>query len=377
MSDSKKILEYLQKENDNFVELLKTVVEMESPTYGDKELTDKCGRFFQELYKELGFKITVLPQTTCGDHFIAELGEGEKTILIGGHYDTAYGLGVGPTMPWKIEDGKAYGPAAMDMKGGLVMAYYAVKALQELGLPMKSKIRMVISSDEEMGSVTTKELYLEEGRKADYALVLEPGKERVGDIKSERAGRAIVNILVHGKAAHSGNNPWEAISAIDEMGYLLGELKKMNEYENKITVAPLFITGGLENSATVPGEGRFTVDVRTPTMEAMNATIEKIKNLQPKTPGCTLEVIADVKPPLEFNPTFFAMAEAFAAELGYELNRNYVGGGSDGNYIASTGTPTLDGMGMSGKYLHNPQEHIMIEHIPYRTALLARLLQTL
>ncbi len=368
------------KEKDNFVALLKEAVELESPTYGDKALTDRCGVFFQNLYKRLGFQITVLPQTECGDHFIAELGEGDKTVLIGGHYDTAFDLGVGPTMPWKVENGKAFGPAAMDMKGGLIMAYYAVKALQDLDIPINKKIRMLISSDEEMGSKTTKDLYLEEGRRSDYAIVLEPGKSRIGDIKTSRAGRAIVKVFVHGRASHSGNAPRDAISAIMEMQYQLRAVDKMNDYENGVTVAPIYITSGIDDSATVPGEGYFTMDVRTPTMEAMDRVMAQINALEPFLAGCKLEVQSVVKPPLEFNEqnkAMFERADKLADELGFRLNENYVGGGSDGNYIGSTGVPTMDGMGMTGEFLHNPKEYVFIDHIPYRTALLARLLQTL
>ncbi len=380
MSDAKRILAYLDSKQDEFLDVLKQAVELESPTYESKAASARCGAFFQDLYKQLGFRITVLPQEECGDHFIAELGDSDETVYFVGHYDTVYPLGTLQSMPWKIEDGKAYGPGALDMKGGLIGIYYAVKALQDLKIPITKKIKIFVSADEEPGSKTSQKYIMEEARGCKCAFVAEPGKKNVGDIKTARLGKGGYKIIAHGKSSHSGNSPREGISAAVELGYQISQIMKLNDYERGITVTPVYIGAGTDDMCMVPGEGWITVDVRVTKLEYLKEVETALRQLTPHLEGCRLEITGGMeKPPLEFNEqnqALFRKANKLANELGYELCENTVGGGSDGNFVASTGIPTLDGMGMSGEYLHNPKEYVNIGSIAPRVALLALLIQT-
>jgi len=284
-------------------------------------------------------------------------------------------------MPWKVLDGKAYGPGGRDMKGGLVQIYYAMKALQTLNIPINKKILICINSDEEAGSGTSRSLMEEMAKKSKYALVLEPSVKERGHVKTARFGRAIYKITAHGKSAHSGNAPREAISPILEFAHQIGVLDAMNDFEKVTTVSPTFVTAGIDDTAMVPGTGTLTVDVRSSTREGLNTAMAAIEKLRPKLDGMRLEIVGGMnKPVLEFDAkakVLFAKANALATELGCPLTGHTVGGGSDGNFTASVGTPTLDGLGMVGWYAHNPNEHLIIQDIPFGVALLARLIQTL
>ena len=381
MSDAKRILEYAQKETVNYLTTLKGAVELESLTYGDKATVDKCGEYFQKLFKGIGFEITVLPQTGCGDHFIGEYGAGKEAVLIVGHYDTVFPIGTLKTMPWKIEDGKVYGPGALDMKGGIVLAYYAIKCLQELGIPINKKIKVFLNSDEEAGSITSSKPIMEEARKCNYVLVPEPGTAEPGHVKHSRFGRAVYRIYTHGKSSHSGGAPKAAISAITELAYLVQALNAMTNHDKGLTVSPTYITAGIDSTAMIPGEGCVTVDVRSATKEGMDRVTKVIESLKPTVEGMRLEITGGVEKPIfEFNAVnkpLFAKAQEAGKDFGLEVTGHISGGGSDANFTSSIGTPTLDGLGITGYLHHNPGEHAIIEHIPYRMALLSRLIQIL
>ena len=380
MSDAKRIAEYVEAKKEDFLNILREAVELESPTYESKEASDRCGKYFQELYRQLGFSVRTLPQTECGDHFIAELGSGDETIYFVGHYDTVFSLGTLKTMPWKVVGNQAFGPGALDMKGGLIGLYFAVKALQDLEIPITRKIKIFVSGDEEPGSKTSQKHIMEEAQGCKCAFVLEPGKKNVGDIKTARLGKGGFKIYAHGKSSHSGNSPREGISAAVELGYQISQIIQLNDYDRGITVAPVYIGAGTDDMCLVPGEGWITVDVRVSKLEYLKEVEEGLRQLKPHQEGCWLEITGGMeKPPLEFNEQnqhLFQIADALANELGYSLCQNTVGGGSDGNFVASTGVPTLDGMGMCGEFLHNPKEYVNLDALVPRVTLLARLIQT-
>jgi len=380
MSDAQRFIAFAEKEVDDFLVTLKIATELESPSYGDKAATDKCGKFFQKLYQDAGFTITVYPQMECGDHFVAEYGLGSETLMLVGHYDTVYPMGTLVDMPWKLVDGKAYGPGALDMKGGLVQIYYAMKILQAFSIPINKKILICVNSDEEPGSYSSRPLMEEIAKKSKYALVMESTRTKCG-VKAARFGRAIYKITAHGKSSHSGGAPQAGISAILELAHQVGVLHAMNDFEKVLTVSPTFISAGVDDTATVPGNGKMTLDVRSSTIEALNAAMAAIENLQPKLEGMRLEIVGGMnKPVFEFherNKALFAKADALATELGCPLIPQTVGGGSDGNFTSHVGTPTLDGLGVVGDFLHNPNEHVIVNDIPFRVALLARLIQDL
>ena len=381
MSDARRILEFAGKELDAFLATLKSAVEMESPTYGDKAASDRCGKFFQQLYQDLGFTVKVDPQAGCGDHFVAEYGTGSEAIMLAGHYDTVFPVGTLADMPWKVADGKVYGPGANDMKAGLVQIHYAIKTLQALGISFNKKILICVNGDEESGSPTSRALMEEVAKKSAYAFVLEPGEKDPGHVKGGRYGRAVYTITAHGRGAHSGNCPQEAVSPILELAHQIGVLDAMNDFEKVVTVSPTWLSSGIKGTAMIPGTGSLALDVRASTSEGLKDITAAIENLRPKLSGMRLEINGGMEKPVferdEKNKALFAKADALAREFAYPLTLCTAGGGSDGNFISHAGTPTLDGMGPAGDCLHTPKEYTVLADIPFKVALLARLIQTL
>ena len=313
---------------------------------------------------------------------MAEKGSGDKTLLIIGHYDTVFPIGsTAAAMPWKVEGSKAFGPGIIDMKGGILQAGFAVSALEELGIGLNKKIKVVISGDEEPGSYTSWKLFESEAAKSDWAVVLEPGLAGLGDIKTARKGRAIYKLVAHGRASHSGNAPQAGINAVLELAEQVRKIAALNDYENGLSVSPTYMTAGMDDISSIPHKGHVTIDVRATKMDMLQKTDDAIRGLKPFLEGATLEVLGGIeKQPMEFTPAsqdFFKHANSLAGELGFSLTGHTVGGTSDGNFAATTGIPILDGLGMTGEFMHNPGEYLNLDHLPYRIALLARIIQTL
>lgn len=363
---------------DELLETLGEFVSLESPSHGAKEESDRCGKFLEKKFSELGFHIDVLPQKNCGDHIYGEIGEGRKSALMVGHYDTVYPVGTIQTMPFKIEDEIAFGPGILDMKGGIIMAYYAVKALLELGAMPESRIGVFFNGDEESGSVDSKDLILEKAGQYQSVLVMEPGVNDQNSIKTGRYGRGTYKVIAHGKAAHSGSNTHLAISPLIEIAKQLLYIDRWDKSITGVTFAPTVIRGGIEGTCMIPEEANFTMDVRYKSDALIRDIHERIMNLEPLTPGIRLEVQGEIdKPIMVADPVLFEKLREIAKDFGIDLNGITIGGGSDGNFTAAAGIPTLDGLGMTGEFLHNPKEYIHIDHIAKRTAALAKLLSEL
>ena len=378
MTDSDRLVKYFKDHQKEYLDTLKTFVELESPTYESKEASDKCGRFLQDLFKDLGFRVKTIPQTKIGDHIVAEYGTGEKGTLLVGHYDTVYPLGTLKTMPFKIEGDKVCGPGVMDMKGGILLACFGIKALIEFGLMPKTQTTFFINSDEEPGSFLSSDLIVAEAKKHKRAIVLEPALDRLGTVKARRYGRGTYRFTAHGRSSHSGLSPREGISAIMELSQQALRIQSMNDFEKGFTLVPTCFFSGVEGTCTLPGEGWFSMDVRFRTEEMTSQKNKEILAMQAITPGCRLEVTGGIdKPPLEADPDLLNRTVELGKELGMTIEGVTVGSGSDGNMICGAGVPTLDGMGVTGKDPHNPGEYVILSHIPQRGALVARLIQTL
>lgn len=383
MEDTLLIKKFIEGQKDSFFKHLEKIVRLESPAYGCKEASDRCGKYLQELFGGIGFDITVFPQKECGDHFVAKSENHERKLILIGHYDTVFPMGTIKTMPWKMQDGKAYGPGCLDMKGGLLMGYYAVKALRELNLMPETEIIFFISGDEESGSHTSRNLIIEEAKKCVAALILEPAPEGAGydGVKNARYGRNIYTITVYGKTAHSGNSPHLAESPILELSHLISSIDAMNDHGKGLKLSPTFVQAGAKETAVIPGEALLVVDVRFATEDILRKAREKLLALKPKNPNIILDIREEFqKPPLEYhvkNQELFKKTAILAKELDMDLKGHTAGGGSDGNFTSFSGVPTLDGLGMTGEFLHNRGEYVFTDHIPQRTALLARLIQTL
>lgn len=379
MHKSKVILEYLNGKQEDFLELLKQAVLLESPSYGGKAYVDKCGEFLQGIYAKLGMDITIFPQEEVGDHFRADIGSGDDTIMMLCHYDTVFPVNTLETMPFKREGNILKGPGVFDMKGGLIQAHFAIKALMDLDLMPKRKIAVLATSDEEPGSFTSRELIKEEAKKCRAVIVLEPGLETLGSVKTIRSGRGTYKITAHGKPAHAGHHPHLAINPITELSFQISKIKEMSDYAKGTSVSPIFIEGGVDGARMIPETASITLDTRYASTEAVDIVDKKLQALEAVLEGSKLEIVGGVdKIPLtltEENEKLFNLAYDIAKELGFELEGKTVGGGSDGNTVAETDTPILDGYGMIGGGIHTPDEYLYIDCIPKRTALVAQLLR--
>lgn len=374
-----KIYETVEKYLPELLETLGKVVQCESPSHEDKVISNKCGEYLEELFGSLGFRIERIHQEKCGDGLYGELGHGEKKALIVGHYDTVFPIGTLNNMPWRIEGDKAYGPGVLDMKGGIIMAYYGIKVLQELDAMPEGTIGIFLDADEESGSYYSSDKIIDIAKEYSSALIMEPGVEELGSIKMMRFGRGTYKVTIHGKAAHSGSNPKSAISPFLELANQLYAMDEWGKREKNATFAPTVIKGGIDGTCVIPEAASFTMDVRYRTKEAMKRVHEEIMTLKPVDDryAITVEGLID-KPIMIGDERLFQKLEEIAPDYNIPLTTVICSGGSDGNFTAGVANvPTIDGLGMTGEFLHTPNEYIIISHIVQRTAMFARLLQVI
>ncbi len=378
MTDSIKLLNYMEEHLSEILDTVRDSVELESPSHEDKAVSDRCSAFFQKLLGETGFDVEVIPQKENGDHILAKMGSGKRGTLCVGHYDTVFPIGGISRNPFRVSGEKAYGPGILDMKGGIVMGIFAVKALCELGMMPDKRIAFFINGDEESGSFNSSEMIVNEAQNYDNVIILEPGYDEIGSMKKTRYGRGTYTITAHGKAAHSGSNPKEGINPITELSYQIQKAISFNDEERGVSVVPIFCGGGIEGTCMIPEKASVRFDVRTETAELSKETDEKIRSLKPVLKGIKLQIEGGIdKPPLPEYKELIDVAGHFAKELGVELKPVSCMGGSDGNFTGGAGIPTIDGMGMSGLYLHTYDEYVNVSHIPKRTALVAQLIRNL
>jgi glutamate carboxypeptidase len=264
------------------------------------------------------------------------------------------------------------------MKSGVAIAVESLRTIVSQGLATKRPVTLLLTCDEEIGSKTSRSLVEEEARNAAAALVLEPPISG-GVVKTGRKGIGTFSVQAWGRAAHAGLDPEKGVNAIVELAHQTLRLAGLNDYERGITVSVGLIEGGSALNV-VPAQASAKVDVRFWTPEDGERVVAAIRGLTPATAGARIEVGGGInRPPMprsEKNVALYEHARALAAELGFDLIDTVVGGGSDGNFTAAMGVPTLDGLGVDGAGAHAEHEHIVIDDIPRRAALLTRLMQT-
>jgi glutamate carboxypeptidase len=299
-----------------------------------------------------------------------------------GHYDTVWPSGEAQRRPFRIEDGAAYGPGVYDMKAGLLQAIFALKALQDTGrFPEDKRVVLLINSDEEIGSPTSREFIETAARQSAGAFVLEPPMEPSGALKTARKGSGRYKLTVKGVSAHAGVNPEQGISAIQELAYQIQLMHKLTDYNIGTTVNVGIVQGGI-GSNVVPDHAEAEIDVRVATLDEAARIEAEFASLTPSLPGAELIVTGGMmRPPMERTDaiaSLYSLARELAmAEFGLALEEMATGGVSDGNFTAAAGTPTLDGLGARGDFAHSPREYVRIDEIPVRTALLARLIEAI
>ncbi|MEV6491402.1 M20/M25/M40 family metallo-hydrolase [Actinoplanes sp. NPDC051633] len=299
---------------------------------------------------------------------------GEPKVLVLGHHDTVWPLGSLATHPFSVAGGVMRGPGCFDMKAGVAMALHALAALDDL-----DGVTLLITSDEEIGSPGSRTLIEESAAGCAAALVLEASADG-GALKTERKGISMYTVRAHGRAAHAGLEPHRGVNAALELAHQALTVAALADPQRGSTVTPTTFAAGT-TSNTVPAGGEFAVDVRTALGDEQDRIDAAMRGLQPVLAGATLEVTGGRnRPPLPGSASaeLFARAQRIAAGLGLPpLASAAVGGGSDGNFTAGIGIPTLDGLGAVGGGAHAADEHVLVDRLPDRTALLTALIRDL
>jgi glutamate carboxypeptidase len=363
--------------------LLGRFVRCESPSH-NKGAVDSMGEIIAREWKKRGAKVQIIRQKKRGNHVRAELWFGAhrpaRQILAIGHLDTVYPLGTLAKMPFKIRDGRAYGPGTFDMKAGLVFALAAVDVLRTCEIIPENRLAFFWNSDEEIGSETSRKLIEKEAHQSDAVLVLEPAYGSRGKLKTARKGVGTAEITVTGRAAHAGLNPGAGVNAVHELALQIARVMEMNDLDRGIGVQATVAAGGTVSNV-VPDHAHAHVDIRIAKLADGLRVERRIHRLRPILKGAKVEVSGGInRPPLERTPAvlkLFDHAQALMQEIGVSIEESAVGGGSDGNFTAALGVPTLDGLGAIGDGAHSPREHVLIRSLPERAALLAGLLATL
>lgn len=372
-------LEWLKRRESAMTRLLGEFARIESPST-DKAAVDRLGRRVAAEWRRRGASVTRLKQRERGDHVRAEWNPAGKNaagqILVLGHMDTVYEIGTLARTPFRVSRGHAYGPGTFDMKGGLVIALFAANALAAGGFAPRKRVVFLWTSDEEIGSATSRAAIEREARRSDAVLVLEPAAGLQGDVKTGRKGVGEIEIHATGRASHAGLNPEDGINAIEEIALQIARISRWNQPGRGTTVNPGIIAGGTRSNV-IPDQAHVTFDVRAVQAAEMRALERKFHALRPILRGAKLEVRGGLnRPPMErkVSAALYARARALARGAGLALGEAFVGGGSDGNFTAALGVPTLDGLGAVGEGAHSPEENILVRALPERAALLAGLL---
>jgi len=376
--DLKLLLADLRARLPAMLEVLEELIRCESPST-EKDAADRCAALLARIWKIQGVQVETIGQKHRGAHLrIASTAvrRGRAQLLVLGHYDTVYGTGTLAQMPFRIARGRVSGPGVFDMKAGIVQALFAWKAIEELGAPLSKKIVFLWTSDEEIGSESSRKLIEAEARRSDAVFVLEPSLGRSGLLKTARKGVGEAEITVKGRAAHAGLAPEKGANAIHELALQIAGLKAWNDPRRGISVNAGTIQGGTRTNV-IPDRAKAVIDLRALRIADMRAIEKRLRALKPVLPGTSLEVRGGFsRAPLErkFSVGLYQRAQALAKQMGLSIGESTAGGGSDGNFTAALGVPTLDGCGAVGDGAHSPGEYVLAKTMPERAALLAALL---
>ena len=335
-----------------------------------------CGRTHKDIAKTRKLKANGF-----GNHLRLEFnlpGRRKTGQVLGlGHADTVWPLGTLAKMPCRTRDGRLWGPGVLDMKAGIAFFIYAARLLRDLNIPVPRKVVLLIVSDEEIGSDSSRPVTEAEAKRSDYVLVIEPGTGLTGKLKTARKGVGGYTVSISGKSSHAGVDFAAGASAILEAARQVERIASFTDLHRGITVNPGVIRGGTRTNV-VAAEAQIEVDMRVARLRDVAALDKKFRLLRPFDTRCSISVEGGLnRPPMERTKAIiglFAQATKLAAELGIGLEESSTGGGSDGNFTAGLGIPTLDGLGAVGEGAHAIHESILIDRIADRIALLALLL---
>ncbi len=375
----KEFLRLLKLRLPEMLSTLQRLVLAESPSL-EKEPADLCCDLLAAEWHKRGASVEHILQKHRGDQlriiWWPRKSRPAGQFLVLGHYDTVYSSGALAKMPFRVSDGKAYGPGIFDMKAGLTQALFALETLQQAKAPLRHRLVFLWTSDEEIGSDASRKLIETEARRSEAVFVLEPSLGPRGLIKTARKGVGEAELIVHGHASHAGLAPQEGINAVHELAQQLTRIQEWNDLRRGVTVNADIIEGGTRVNV-IAERARAVLDLRALRLADMRRIERRLHALRPILPGAKLEVRGGFnRAPLErkFSAALFAKAKSQAAQMGLSLGECTAGGGSDGNLTAALGVPTLDGLGAVGHGAHSANEYILINTMPARAALLAALL---
>jgi glutamate carboxypeptidase len=375
------LLAAARRRQQTMLRLLGELVRCESSSY-DKPGLDRCARrLAAEWSRRVGRAgVKLLRHAKHGDSVRVEWSSAHRPmgqLLVLGHLDTVYEKGTLERMPFRVAGGRAFGPGVFDMKGGLVIALGAVDALRACGITPQKRIVFLWTSDEEIGSHAVRRVFEREALRSDAVLVLEPAAGPKGLLKTARKGVGDYVLRVTGRSAHAGLEPGAGVNAIHELAQQIARVMRFGDARRGTTVNVDLVQGGTRSNV-IAEQARAVVDVRCIRMSDARRLEKKFRALRPVLPGAKLEVTGGMeRPPMERRPgavALFRQAQRLGRAMGLELGETMVGGGSDGNFTAALGVPTLDGLGAVGNGAHSPEEFIVIRSLPERAALLAGLL---
>jgi glutamate carboxypeptidase len=375
----KTLLKWLVPQLPEMLRTLKAFVCAESPST-EKPATDACAELIANEWKKRGVTVELIAQKHRGAHIrITKAASGSKPrgqLLVLGHYDTVYASGTLSRMPFRVAGGRIHGPGVFDMKAGIVQALFALDAIQHLRAALSKKLVFLWTSDEEIGSESSRKLLEAEAKRSDAVFVLEPSLGPRGLLKTARKAVGEAEFIVHGRASHAGLAPEKGVNAIHELALQIARLRDWNDHARGISVNAGFVAGGTRPNV-IPDVAKAIVDLRALRISDMQKIEKRLRRLRPILQGAKLEVRGGFnRPPLErkHSVELFRRASALAKRMGLAIGEATAGGGSDGNLTAALGVPTLDGLGAVGDGAHSNGEYIVARTMPQRAALLAALL---
>lgn len=376
------LLDFMTRHSEAMVDLLRDLAEQESPTAhtaDEKAACDRLATYLAGVFVSHGGHVERIAQDVRGDHLVARWGHGNQPTLVLAHYDTVWPLGTLASMPVYTVDGRLHGPGVFDMKGGLVLSLYAIHALRELGR-LRGPVTLLVNSDEEVGSLTSRALIEAEARRSRAALVVEPAQPPNAALKTSRKGVGRFQVKVVGKPAHSGWVAEQGASAIEELARQIIDLYALANVSQGTTVNVGVIHGGTRANV-VAAEAAADVDIRVTSHAEAERITSSILNRQPHNRDTRLEISGGLnRPPMERTvgtAALYAVAQRVGAEMGITVAESSSGGGSDGNFTSAIGVPTLDGLGVVGAGAHGHDEHTLLASMAPRAALLAGIIEAI
>ncbi len=378
MTSPAALLAWLRAHEQEMFASLEGDVALETPT-ADKAALDAMGDRLARRFSAANAAVKRIPNVTAGDALVVRTGRdtGQRQGLVLCHFDTVWPAGTLAARPYRVDaEGRAWGPGVYDMKSGIVMVEYALRAIAALEATLPRPVTLLLTADEETGSRTSRALIEAEARTSDYTLVLESPLAD-GSLKTARKGIGRFTIDVTGKAVHAGVEPEKGANAIVELAHQVLAVTELTDYSRGLTVNVGVITGG-NVSNQVPAIARAEVDVRVRSAADAAAVEQRFAALTSRVPGTAVRVEGGFhRPPMERTDAIgrlFEAARAIGAEVGLDLSEAATGGASDGNFAAAVGCPVLDGLGAEGDGAHAEHEHVRLASMAPRAALLASLL---